>query len=583
MIAPNMRIEAVLIAGFALLSHAHPRHLTVDLGYEKYTGIHNDSTDLNIWKGIRYAAPPIGNLRFSAPTEPEHTGQTVLADTFGSACLQTLAAGGSIPPWPPLGAEEDQDCLFLNVYAPSGAKKLPVYVWIHGGGYGQADGSYDFTEFINANGNEFLAVSMNYRLGAFGFLSSEDVKKDGALNAGLLDQRFSLEWIQKNIHLFGGDKSRVTIHGVSAGGGSVMLQSMANGGTDGDKLFDKGMSSSPYLPRHYKYDDDFPTSLYDQFVTSAGCEGDSDKLSCLRSKDIEVLQEANVNVTNAAAYGTWAFAPVTDGSFIQNAPSTQLLDKKAVNGNHMWASHNADEGPLFVPRNITTEKALVDFLRTSFPRFDDDDIASLLEMYPLSAYGKDTSNPLFATAGDSGPTAVDVSPFAIGHQQRADAIYAEATFQCPSYWVATGYTGDEAKSSYLFTYTNPPALHGADISGYLGPAIATQSADFVRAWRSMWGAYIATGSPNIPSDVANNPDSDVLSNWPRWGNNLMVNFNQTGGTPARADAGFGFGEIAVNVEPGLENAFREADARTWEGGRGKRCDFWKQMAPKVPM
>lgn len=306
-------------------------------------------------------------------------------------------------------------------------------------------------------------------------------------------------------------------------------------------------------------------------------------MSCLRSKDVEVLQEANVNVTNAAQYGTWAFAPVTDGCFIQNAPSTQLLDEKAVNGNHMWASHNADEGPLFVPRNITTEEALVDFVRTSFPRFDDDDITAVLETYPLSAYGADPANPLFATAGNSGPTAVDVSPFAIGNQQRAYAIYAEATFSCPSYWVATGYTGDSAKSSYLFTYTSPPALHGSDITGVLGPPTAVQSAEFVRAWRSMWAAFIATGSPNIPSDVANNPGSDVLSNWPRWGHDLMVNFNQTGGTPARADAGFGLGEVAVNVEPGLENAFREVDAKTWEGGRGTRCDFWRRMAPKVPM
>jgi acetyl esterase/lipase len=77
------------------------------------------------------------------------------------------------------------------------------------------------------------------QLGAFGFLSSEDVKANGALNAGLLDQRFSLEWVQKNIHRFGGDRSRVTIHGVSAGGGSVMLHSMANGGSDGDQLFDQ--------------------------------------------------------------------------------------------------------------------------------------------------------------------------------------------------------------------------------------------------------------------------------------------------------------------------------------------------------
>lgn len=82
-------------------------------------------------------------------------------------------------------------------------------------------------------------ITKSLQLGAFGFLSSEDVKAGGALNAGLLDQRFSLEWIQKNIHLFGGDKSQVTIHGVSAGGGSVILHSMANGGSDGDKLFDK--------------------------------------------------------------------------------------------------------------------------------------------------------------------------------------------------------------------------------------------------------------------------------------------------------------------------------------------------------
>lgn len=89
----------------------------------------------------------------------------MLADTFGSACFQTLAAGGDIPAGPPLGAEEDQDCLFLNVYAPSGARNLPVYVWIHGGGYGQVDGaSFELSGLVNANGNQFLAVSMNYRV-----------------------------------------------------------------------------------------------------------------------------------------------------------------------------------------------------------------------------------------------------------------------------------------------------------------------------------------------------------------------------------------------------------------------------------
>jgi carboxylesterase type B len=75
-----------------------------------------------------------------------------------------LAAGGDIPALPPLTVGQDEDCLFLNVYAPKGAKNLPVYVWIHGGGYGQGDGSQDLQEFITSSGNGFIAVSMNYRV-----------------------------------------------------------------------------------------------------------------------------------------------------------------------------------------------------------------------------------------------------------------------------------------------------------------------------------------------------------------------------------------------------------------------------------
>lgn len=148
---------------------------------------------------------------------------------------------------------------------------------------------------------------------------------------------------------------------------------------------------------------------------------------------MEVLRVANDNVTAGVIDGTFGFAPVTNENLIQHPPSVQLLDHKAVNGQFMLTNHNADEAPAFVPANITTEDDLVDFVRIRFPWFDDDDICALLDTYPLTDFSKNSSNPRFATAGDVGPTATEVSPYAIGNQQRAYNIYSEATFACPSY------------------------------------------------------------------------------------------------------------------------------------------------------
>jgi carboxylesterase type B len=111
--------------------------------------------------------------------------------------------------------------LFVNVYAPDRKREdrgLPVLVNIPGGGYGVGDGREDLSGLIGANGNGFVGVNIQYRLGAFGFLASDEVKREGVLNAGLLDQLAALRWVQKYIERFGGDKERVTIFGVSAGG-----------------------------------------------------------------------------------------------------------------------------------------------------------------------------------------------------------------------------------------------------------------------------------------------------------------------------------------------------------------------------
>lgn len=217
--------------------------LQVDLGYAVYEGSYNASVQFNAWLGIRYAAAPIGNQRWRAPTEPRgNRSHVIQAQAFPPRCPQGFPA--------PVTAKVpgDEDCLFLSVFSPANiTTDLPVLVWIHGGGYGSGEGNVYLRNISSINNYSFVSVLIQYRLGAFGFLSSDEVYNFGNVNAGLLDQHFALQWVQKYIHLFGGDPRRVTIAGESAGAGSVMLQSMAYGGKLGTSLFENIIAASPYL------------------------------------------------------------------------------------------------------------------------------------------------------------------------------------------------------------------------------------------------------------------------------------------------------------------------------------------------
>jgi para-nitrobenzyl esterase len=183
-----------------------------------------------VFKGLPYAAPPVGELRWHAPQQAQKWQQTKVADTFASTCADA------------------EDCLYLNVYAPAAAKKgykLPVMVWIHGGAFVFGAGSaYDGSQFAKQG---VILVTMNYRLGRAGWfahpaLTAENPK--GLLgNYGLMDQIAALEWVRDNIKEFGGDQKNVTIFGESAGAISVnylMLSPEATG------LFTKAISESGF-------------------------------------------------------------------------------------------------------------------------------------------------------------------------------------------------------------------------------------------------------------------------------------------------------------------------------------------------
>ncbi|KAK4207680.1 acetylcholinesterase [Rhypophila decipiens] len=562
--------------------------LVVNLGYAKYQGVANAASGVNSWKGIRFAAAPTGNLRWQPPRSPPLVlnAPVTPANSFGPMCPQSLPAVPNAPYIP-----GNEDCLFLNVYAPANARGLPVLVWIHGGGYGFGDGTQDMTEIINANNNGIVVVSIQYRLGAFGWLSSAEVRRKGVVNAGLLDQAFALKWIKQYICQFGGDPLSVTISGESAGAGSVMYHDVAVQGNLGSLLFDKSIAASPYLPFHYKYDDAVPTSKYYAFSAAAGCPSSGNVFDCLKAKDTNTLQEANYAVTQASAYGYWAFYPVTDNAYIYDRP-TRSLDLKRVNGRKLLVGSNANEGPLFVPPTIKTQADLFGWLHVQFPNLSDAQITAILAANPNSAE-TDADGPKYETngLGTGNNTAVFVSQDSNGQQQRGNNILAEATFVCPAYWMASGYTNaGNGKAAYTYQYSVPFAWHGTDVVGYFGPATPNQSPEFVKAFRQIWGNFVKTGNPSISNVVANGANAaspgapNPASSWPTWtdnANNKLVNLNTTGGTPYETVMQWG-SPVTQFSGDGIMNAFTVANANSWEGGRGARCDVYEGLAPSIP-
>ncbi|HEV7313915.1 carboxylesterase/lipase family protein [Sphingopyxis sp.] len=206
--------RAILVLGAiaALVSPAAAQQVTVDSG--AVTGATVDS--IASFKGIPFAAAPVGAGRWSAPAPVEPWRAPRDATTYGPDCMQN-----PLPGIQPGSRPMSEDCLTLNVWTPKPAKgaKLPVMVWIHGGGFVGGSGTLPETDGAALARRDVVVVSFNYRLGRFGFFAHPALGKDG--NWGLMDQIAALKWVQRNIAAFGGDPAKVTIFGESAGGESV--------------------------------------------------------------------------------------------------------------------------------------------------------------------------------------------------------------------------------------------------------------------------------------------------------------------------------------------------------------------------
>ncbi|KAH9924570.1 Alpha/Beta hydrolase protein [Fomitopsis serialis] len=410
----------------------------VDLGYSQYQGTYDRDTNISYFFGIRYAQAPTGELRWQAPQTPVTTTGVQQATEQPNECYQASDGNNSTNPYRASSLQkravrvsQDEDCLFLNVYTPgqlqSGAD-LPVVVWIHGGGYfgGSASG-YSGQDIIKESDYGAITVIIQYRLGVFGFLPGSEVKANGSLNAGLLDQNFALQWVQEHISSFGGDPAKVTIWGESAGAGSVIQHV--------PPLFRAAMTSSTYLPFQYYYNDTIPEADHIGF----SCSSASGALECLRSASASALQATNKAISRAAFYGASVFVPVIDGTFIVERP-TVTLEKRRVNGNVLLSVTNLLEGRNFL-----------------FPLINSTIVQTIVKQY--------TSDPALN----------DTLAQAIG-------IQGESIFICPTYLLMQAFGANAYKVQtdlqYYFPTAIPPKYNNSELitsfsQSFLSPVVQT--------------------------------------------------------------------------------------------------------------
>ena len=319
------------------------------------------------------------------------------------------------PSLPPQDPRTTEDCLFLDVVVPqsnfekacnttNNTSGAPVLVWIYGGGYtfGEKSGNNaaGLIKASQANDTDgIIFVSLNYRLGAFGWISGPTLQSDGVANAGLYDQRLALQWVQDNIHLFGGDPNRVTVIGESAGGGSIMHQITAFGGLNGPAPFQQAVLQSgafQNVASNFQEEQIAQTFLALLNVTT---------IEEARQLPSEALITANIIQVANSSYGDFTYGPVVDGLFAPATPGKLLLQGSYDHDLTLMLGHNADEGLTFASPFITNDTSFNQYILTAFPTVNPS-VASYIEnvLYPpqmpgilgLTGYSDETGRVVLA-------------------------------------------------------------------------------------------------------------------------------------------------------------------------------------------
>lgn len=455
-----------------------------------------------VWRGIRYAAPPVGDLAFRAPEPPLRWTEVADATTFGPACPQPV-----LPKMPvELGAPQGGDCLRLNIWAPAdtgpGAGKA-VMMWLHGGAYLLGSGSqalYDGRRL--ATGGDVIVVTVNYRLGALGFLdlSSFDTgRRRFDSNIGLRDVLAALRWVRDNIAAFGGDPDKVTLFGESAGAG-IVTSLLAVPAAEG--LFARAIAqSSP------------ATSVYDRSRARRVAVRVLDKLGIAPSEVERLPWTPTAAILTAAqevfdevpvrSPGTLAFVPIIDGDLLTDNPV-----KLAQEG-------RSQAVPLIIGTN-KHEAALFRLMRSPLMPITPHAITSMFDQ--IAAEQPDLQLPTEAQIGSAYSR--------LRRTARPLNIATDVGFRMPSVWLAEAHSQVAPTYMYRFDYSTPllklllvGAAHATELpyvwgnfGGPQDPTLklgGTKTALAVsRRMRSRWANFAVQGSPMGPAGEPDWPTYD---------------------------------------------------------------------------
>ncbi|KAI0812536.1 carotenoid ester lipase precursor [Irpex lacteus] len=374
-------------------------HITLDNG----TFIGSSNGGVDAFRGIPFAEPPTGNLRLRLPVENSPYIGTHNATSFGLACTQVkepvvpddLSPDAKAVVNGYLGSldfDSGEDCLTINIWKPSNITndaKLPVLIFMYGGGFevgsSQTLDGAPVVERSIAMGEPILYVSFNYRLRnkALGFLGGAEVKAAEIGNLGLQDQRQAFRWVQRYISAFGGDPSRVTIWGQSAGSISVAMHMLANEGNTEGLFHAAFMESGTTVPAG---DITEGQSTYDTIVKSLGCLNASDTLQCLREAPFEemkkAMSETSSLLTTKALGSVWI--PRADGIFLKDPPQQAVLKGKVAKVPFITGNCD-DEGTFFsfAQTNVTSSASLESYIHTNYlPKATSTELRRLFEVYP---------------------------------------------------------------------------------------------------------------------------------------------------------------------------------------------------------
>ncbi|KAF8630270.1 hypothetical protein AX17_005456 [Amanita inopinata Kibby_2008] len=507
-----MNLQALAFLAIQAATLAVAQSPTVTLDSATFTGV--AAYPVASFLGIPYAQPPVGDLRYRLPQAISSYSGSQSATAFGPSCPQQNI---EIPQESGISQDiynyyyntvftlfvpQDEDCLTINVITPLNAtptSSLPVVVWIYGGGFELGSTSaYNGGEIVSRSislGEPVIYVSMNYRLTGFGFLGGKEVKAAGVGNLGLHDQRLAMQWVQKYISAFGGDPTKVTIWGESAGAISVGLHMVAYNGNNGG-LFRAGyMESGSPIPVGPIEDGQV---YYDAIVSAVGCSSATDTLACLRTVPYSTLKSAIDSSPSLFSYQSLraAYAPGVDGVFLTDNPQQLILQGKVANVPFITGDCD-DEGTLFslTTLNVTTDSELETYVKTiMLPGITDAQYNDLATLYPSDV----TQGSPFDTGYANALTA---------EYKRISAINGDLVFHAPRRFFLNNVSGRQNTWSFLSKRYKSTAYlgsyHASDLLNvYFGGELGDYLIYFAnnlnpnRAYAYNWPQY-TTSSPSL--------------------------------------------------------------------------------------